>query len=390
MGVINGNSEDIILEAAVQVCHTMMCDTTLAPLIVHSSKTLSLTLTESLARWLIAGHRSDLDIRLTKMMVGEVCIHLRNQLDRGSAMTAIVDHILVPSARLLVALENDEREIVQQFMKEMKELITSYLFNGKLHAVYVSSLTALYSEEAKQELPKCVKSLLLSLISAAENEPVEITRCLVSELLYNFSVLFKNQYRNYLKIVILVCHLLGLPVPNTTISSALENSHTAQELKPLCLQKEKQEVLLYSILKCVDSVWLDLAVELDGLTLAEWFKMLGQKLITTSLVSQHGYKCLHILLAANPQDTSALILKNLWSIYCSDANTGLDADDAVYSAYDELLCELLEVCLKLHKLPQMLDSILSGLNGDSVNLENHLIIPASLLVFEGKMLLPPR
>lgn len=386
--VISGSSEDSTREAAVQVCYTMMSSTTLAPVITHSPAHC-LSLTKSLIRWLLEGHKSHEEVTLTKMMLAEVGIHLRSQSDRNLAMASVIDNLLIPSARLVVYFEEDQRKVVQQLLMDMKELITRNLFHKELLPVYSNSLATVFSEETKEDLSSNLEKLLLTIISAFEKEPLEVTQYLLREFFQSFSYRFKNQEGLYFQMFLLFCHILNVSLPKTKVSSVLQNSLAAQKLKPLGLQKEKQEALLYSVLLAIDSASLDLTKSLQGITLGVWLENLGRHLVKDSPVSPYGYKCFHLLLAAVPQAISPIILKNIWCIYCYSDNTTM-SQDALYLSYDELLCKVLEVYIKRQNVPDLLGKLLSGWKHNSYKLENQMIIPDSLIIYEGKMVIPPQ
>ncbi|XP_071515619.1 uncharacterized protein [Panulirus ornatus] len=388
--VINSGLEDIVREGAIKVCHTMVSNPTLAPLVTHSSEHC-LFLTKGLIKWLLEGHKSDLDVTLTLMMTVEVSSHLRSQPKRNWAMTAVIDHLLLLAARLVVVFLDDDRELVQKLLKEVKMVISTNLFQNELIAMYRDTLSTLLSEETKAVLSSEVDKLLVLILSAIENELVEVSQCLLKEFLNEFLLRFKGHGALHYQIVIVLCHMLDVSIPSPKIPCIEKNSLAAQKLKPSKLDKGKQEALLYSILYVVESSSLDLMANVSGVNFSTWLESLGEMLTSTSPESTHGYKCLRILLAVIPEFMSNCILIRLCDICCYNNVHDIAASkDALYSAYDDLLCEILEVFIKLRNITEMLGKIVFGLNENSASLDNQQIIPDSLLVYEGKLLFPPR
>lgn len=388
--IINSSSEDSVCEGAIKVCHTLVSNPALAPLLTHSTEHC-LFLTKGLMKWILEGHKNDLDVTLTMMMTLEVSTHLRSQPNRNRAMVAVIDHLLLPTARLVAVFQDDERELVQKLLKEMKSVVSVNLFQNELICMYSETLSILLSKETKAMLSSNVDNLLTLILSAVENELTEVTQCLLREFLSEFSVRFKSHGALHYQMVIVMCHMIDVSILNPKIPSIEKNSLAAQKLKPSNLDKGKQEALLYSILCAVESVSLDLMANVGGVNFSTFLESLGEMLMKTSFKSTHGYKCLQILLSVLPQFMSNLILKGLWDIYCyKNVHEIVASKDALYSTYDDLLCEVLEVCIRLRNIPKMFGKILFGLKENSANLENHQIIPNSLLVYEGKLLFPPR
>ncbi|KAG7160257.1 uncharacterized protein LOC121876485 [Homarus americanus] len=388
--IINSSSEDSVREAAVKVCHTMMSNLVLAPLITHSHDHC-IFLIKGLVNWLLEGHKSDFDVTLTMKMTQEIGTHLQSQPNRVQALVSVVDHLLIPCARLNAAFQDDKREIVQNLLKEVKLVVSMNLFNHELFSVYNGSLHTLFFEETKATLSTDVEKLLLSIRSAVEDEEVQVSQFLLAEFLTEFSIRMKNKHILHYEMLIVLCHMLDVSFPDFKMPSIEKNSLAAQNLKPTKLDKGKQEALLFSILRAVESCSWDFATKVKHVSLSIWLDSLGDMLAKSMPATVQGYKCLHILLIMLPQEMSNHIFKNLMNIYrytkVSDMAPGMDA---LYSAYDDLLCETLEVCVKLRNLPKMLSRILIGLKEHKSSLENQKIIPESLLVYEGKLLLPPR
>nr|XP_045617905.1 uncharacterized protein LOC123770265 [Procambarus clarkii]XP_045617906.1 uncharacterized protein LOC123770265 [Procambarus clarkii]XP_045617907.1 uncharacterized protein LOC123770265 [Procambarus clarkii] len=387
--IINSSSEDSLREGAIELCHTLLSNPAVAPLVTHSAHHC-LSLTKGLINWLIEGHKSDLDVTLTLMASLEVGTHLRIQPDRSSALLSVVDHLLLPHARLNVALKSDEREIVQKLLKEIKLLVFENILHYKLVNQFTTTLSNLFSEETKVSLDTVVEKLLMSIVSAIKTE-VEVSQYLLAEFITEFVVRIKNKVLHY-QMLIVACHMLDVPWPESKKIPSLEkNSLIGQKLKPSCLAKEKQEALLYSVLSAAESTSIDLTVNVKGMSLKTWLENLGEVLMKTTPETTEGYLCHRTLLKMIPQFMSGLVMKNLWILYCYKKVPHVTrASKVLYAAYDDLLCDVLAVCVSLRNIDNTLRRILSGLREDTASLKNQQIIPDSLLVYEGQLLLPPR
>lgn len=383
--VINSNSDTVLREKAVSVCHSLMSNPVLAPLVTHSLGHC-LLLSKGLLTWVLEDHIDDLSVSIATVMILEVGTRLQSHLDRMRVMTNVTEHLLLPSARLAVSAKDDERKVMQELLKELKSLISTSLFHSELINYYNNAFILLFSE-AKAVLTDDVVKFLQLIVSYIENEPVEVMQFLLGEIYLQFMTKFKAQKNLHCQMLVVLCHALGITVQNPKVPSIVENSFAAQKLRAFNIDAKKKEVLLYSLLCIIQDASLNIIKDGD---VDIFLKGLGEILVMTAPVSCEGYKCLQVLLAVIPQFMSNLIMKSVWNIYCCKTpdNTALMGD--LYSAYDDLLCNVLEVCVRLRNLPKMFEKMLSAMKEKSSDLKNQEIIPEALHAHEERLIFPPR
>lgn len=386
--IINSSLEDTIRENAIIACHVLLSNPVLAPLITRSAEHC-IFLTKGLIQWLVEGHQSDLDVTLTLMATLEAGAHLRIQRDVSNAFLSVIDHFLLPHARLNVVLKNNKREIVQKLLKKINSVVTENLFKSKLVNLFTQSLDVLLSEETKESLSTVVETLLVFVVSAVENESLEISQFLLTKFFSGFSAQFRSKVLPY-QMLIVLCHMLDVSLSRSEIPSLEKNSFAVQKLKSSNIDKEKQEALLFCILNAAESSSMDVTASVRGVSLKQWLENLGETLLKTAPLTPEGYHCLRTLLVMIPQAMSGLILKNLWNICFKKVPVMTQSMTALYSAYDDLLCDVLGVCVRMRHIPKTFSRILFGFKKDIAFLENQQIIPDTLLVYEGQLLLPPR
>lgn len=384
MDVINIDSNTELRGKAVSVCHSLMTNPVLASLVTHSLGRC-LLLSKGLIMWLLEGNTDDLSVTIATMMITEVATRLQAHVDKVNVMSNVSEHLLLPSAKLAVAMKGDDRKQIQELLKEIQSLITTSLFHGELINHYNSAFTLLFSE-AKAVLTDDFVNFLQLIVTYIESEPVEVSQCILGEVYRQFLVKFKAQTNLHCQMLIVLCHSLGITLQNPKLPSIVAKSFSAQKLRALNTSEEKKEVLLYSLLHVIQEASLNIPKDGDMDIL---LKSLGELLVATSPVSVEGYKSLQALLILIPQFMSNLILKNMWNIYCCKTPNSSDAKGELHATYDDLLCEVLVVCVRLRNMPKMFEKMLAALKDESANLKNQTI-PESLEAQEGRSVFPPR
>lgn len=382
--VININSNTELRGKAVSVCHSLMTNPVLAPLVTHSLGRC-LLLSKGLITWLLEGNTDDLSVTSATMMITKVGARLQAHVDKVNVMSSVSEHLLLPSAKLAVAMKGDGRKQMQELLKEIQSLITTSLFHGELINHYNNAFTLLFSE-AKAVLTDDFVKFLQLIVTYIESEPVEVSQCILGEVYRQFLMKFKAQTNLHCQMLIVLCHSLGITLQNPKLPSIVAKSFSAQKLRALNTSEEKKEVLLYSLLHVIQEASLNIPKDGDMDIL---LKSLGELLVATSPVSVEGYKSLQALLVLIPQFMSNLILKNMWNIYCCKTPNSSDAKGELHAAYDDLLCEVLVVCVRLRNMPKMFEKMLAALKDESANLKNQTI-PESLEAQEGRSVFPPR
>ena len=362
-----------------------MSNPVLAPLVTHSHGHC-LLLSKGLITWLLEGHTDDLSVAIATVMIREVGMRLQSQLDKMKVMTNVTEHLLLPSARLAVSLKDNEEEKVKELLKEMKSLIATSLFHSELVHYYNNAFTLLFSE-TKAVLTDEVIKFLQVIVSHIECEPVEVMQYLLGEIYFQFMMKFKAQKNLHCQMLVVLCHALGIAIKNPKVPSIIENSFAAQKLTVFDINAKKKEVLLHSLLCIIQDVSMNIAKDGDVDIL---LKSVGETLVMTAPVTCEGYKCLQILLALIPQFMSNLIIKSVWNIYCCKTPDNIESVGDLYSIYDDLLCKVLEVCVRLRNLPKMFEKMLSAMKEKSSELKNQDIIPESLHVQKERLIFPPR
>ncbi|KAK8399199.1 hypothetical protein O3P69_003369 [Scylla paramamosain] len=383
--VINSSADTALREKAVIVCHCLMSNPVLAPLVTHSLSHC-LLLCKGLIAWLLEGHLGDANVAVTSLLIGEVGTRLQSHLDKVKVMTSVTGHLLLSSARLAVSARADERKEMQDLLKELKSLLATSLFHSELVKNYSTAFTLIFSE-TKAILNDKIIEFLQVIVSYIESEPVEVMQFLLAQIFSLFMMKFKAHKIMHCQLLVVLCHALGITIQNPKVPSLVQNSFAAQKLRISYINGRKKEVLLYSLMCVLQDASLNITKDGDiDLVL----KSVGETLVKAAPVCSAGYKCLQVLLALIPQFMSNLIMKNVWNIYCCKTPDNTAAVEELYSSYDDLLCGVLEVCVKLRNLPKMFEKMLSALKEKSAELKDHVIIPESLHAHQERLIFPPR
>lgn len=367
------------------MCQCLTSNPVLAPLVTHSLSHC-LLLSKGLIAWLLEGHSGDTSVAVTSVLIGEVVTRLQSHLDKVKVMTSITEHLLLPSARLAVIAKDDERKEMQDLLKEMKSLIATSLFHSEILKKYNSAFTLLFSE-TKAVLNDEIIGFLQTVVSYIESEPVEVMQFLLVQIFSLFIMRFKAQKTLNCQLLVVLCHALGITIQNPKVPSLVHNSFVAQKLRASDVDDKKKEVLLYHLLCTLRDSSLIIVKDEDIDLL---LKGVGETLVKAAPVSSAGYKCLQVLLAVCPLFMSNLITKNMWNIYCCKTPNNIATLGELYCSYDDLLCEILEVCVNLRNLHKMLEKMLSAVKEERAQLKDHEIIPESLHAHQEKLILPPR
>ncbi|XP_045129896.1 uncharacterized protein LOC123515415 isoform X2 [Portunus trituberculatus] len=383
--VINSSADTALREKAVMICHCLMSNPLLAPLVTHSLNHC-LLLSKGLVAWLLEGHMGDANVAVAAMLIGEVGSRLQSHADKGKVMTSVTEHLLLPSARLAVSARDDERKEMQDLLKEMKLLIATSLFHTELLDNYKNAFMIIFSETKARVTHKII-SLLQVIASYIESEPIEVMQHLLAETLYEFMMKFRTYKTLHCQLLVVLCHALGITINNPKVPSLVQDTFISQKLRPSVIDERKKEVLLHSLLCVIQNIPIHFVRDGDIDLL---LKGVGEILVNAVPVSSAGYKCLQVLLAIVPTFMSNLIVQNVWDIYCCKSPDNTASVGELYSSYEELLCKVLEVCVRLRNLPRMFEKMFSALKTKSEQLKDQEIIPESLHAHQERLIFPPR
>ncbi|KAK4310865.1 hypothetical protein Pmani_017598 [Petrolisthes manimaculis] len=389
--IINSRAEDTVLESALDVCGILLKNPALAPLITHSPAYCFL-LCKGVIKWLLEGHTRDQDVVLATTLILEASTHIRSQSDKSVAMLLVLSHLFVPYYRLLAMYKDDERSPIQQLLKEIRDVVYKSLLQRTLVHSYASVLGAYNAEEKFTGMSNDVEKLFVEICGVLESEAVEVAQCMLSEFISEFLTEYKKIILQY-PFLGLLCHMLGVNAGNNKLARPIKYGIVVHKLKIRGLNKKRQEALLYSIFLALESASIDWkeSFEEDGKEdLSTWLEALCEKLLMSPPNTVQGFKCYEILLHIQPQPVSDLLLSRLFNLH-SFSNPGTeDTTQACYSAYDDLMCEVLDTCVKLRNLPKLFSKMIEGLKEMSTKLNNLHILPESLIIYEGELLFPPR
>lgn len=394
---MSSTCEDSTQPSAVRVCWAIMSNPAMAPVISHNPAHC-FTLARGLASWILEGHRSDEDIEFAQKVIRELEIHLRSQADRKSGMRSVVEHLLLPMARLNATFKENENPNVKKLVTNYKMTVTVTLFESELLRHYEMTLDALFAKESKATMSEEVKMLFETLISAIENEPVEVASCLLSDVFSQFIYKYHNQPLLHFKFLIVLCYLIGLSPSKTMGSSVIANSIVGHIIKPPDISQTRKERLLLSLLKVVEFKSLDLSMKLGIESLKAWLGKVMHKQLFQPPASTSGFKCFSTLIAILPQMMANLAVKsyNLLLGSTKSKKTDTPSDDpteskeAMYLAFEDLFCEILNVYDQLRDIPKLIEGILQGLKNKPTLLSGRAVVSESLIIYEGHLLLPPR
>lgn len=397
MNLVSSSYEDGPQPSAVRVCWAIMSNPTLAPLIVRNTAHC-LTLAQGLASWILKGHKSDEDIELAQKVIRELEMSLRSQLDHKYGMNSVLEHLLLPMARLAAAFKEDKNQNVKLLVVNYRMTVTVNLFENELMQDYKMTLEALFTKESEAVVPKEIKAFFAALVSAIKDEPVEVASCMISDVFSQFIYKYQNQQKLHFQLLVVLCYLIGVSPSKSSGSHVLADSIAKLKIKPPDISQAKTERILLSLLEVVESKSLDLSSKLGMDTLKAWLGKLVYKQLLHPLASSSGFKCFSILMAILPQVVANMVIKKYNLLFASTEKEETKTPDtdrlcskeAMYQAFEDLVCEVLKVYDQLRDVPGLVNGMLQGITNKQSVLSGKAVVPDSIIIYEGNLLIPPR
>ncbi|XP_068225438.1 uncharacterized protein [Palaemon carinicauda] len=388
------NADCSIQSYAVRITYILLKNPRLSPMVTYRP-VHCLILLEGVIKWILRDHRQDRNITLALMLTEEIGSFMKSNTDNKASISSVMHHVFLPYVRLCSTLKSIDVENVNKLICELKHLLALCLFNEATKQLYVDILSVLFSEETKVSLPEDGSRIFSSLITFINNEPIEISKHLLFEFLSSFTIAYKNYGDMSHRMNILLCFVIGVSVKGSEILAINKNNLACQQIAAQQCSHEKQEALLLSLLLAVKDLHFSHDVTLKAISPKRWLNNLGDLIIKHMLCTAYGVKCLQTLLQISPKDMVDLILNNFCAIVHKCINDTSDSDHQdtakdLSSATDDLLCDVLEVYSQLREAPNMLVNILHSLLKMPKAIANCTIVPESLYIYDGNLLLPPR
>ncbi|XP_064107993.1 uncharacterized protein LOC135216548 [Macrobrachium nipponense] len=387
------NADSSVQTYAVRITYILLQNPRLSPMVTHRP-VHCLILLEGVIKWIMNDHRQDKNVSLALMLTKEIGSFMKSDNDRKASISSVMDHVFLPYVRLCSTSNTEDCENMKKLLFELKQLLSFGLFNETSKEMYMDILSVLFSEETKVTLPADGSQIFSSLIMFINSEPVELCKHLLYEFLTSFAVAYKNCKDMNHRMTIVLCFIIGVSVKGSNILAINKNNLACQQITAQQCSYQKQEALLLSVLVAVKDLHFNHDVTLKSIGPKRWMNNLADLLIKHMLRTASGVQCLQTLLQISPKDVVDLILNNFSPIVKCVSNAvnpdDYDTSKDLASATDDLLCEVLQVYSQLQEAPSMLVNILHSLLKMPKGIGKRTIIPESLYIYDGTLLLPPR
>ncbi|XP_066985984.1 uncharacterized protein [Macrobrachium rosenbergii] len=388
------NADCSVQSYAVRITYILLQNPRLSPMVTHRP-VHCLILLQGVIRWIIKDHRQDTNVNLALMLTQEIGSFMKSDNDKKASISSVIEHVFLPYVRLCSTSKTEDCENMKKLLCELKQLLSLSLFDETSKQMYMDILSVLFSEETKVSLPEDGSQIFSSLIMFINNEPVELCKHLLYEFLTSFSIAYKNYNDMNHRMTIVLCFIIGVSVKGSNILAINKNNLACQQIIAQQCNHHKQEALLLSVLVAVKDLHFNHDVTLKSICPKRWLNNLSDLIIKHLLWTASGVQCLQTLLQISPKDMVDLILNNFCTIVHKCISDTVNSDDYdtskdLASATDDLLCDVLQVYSQLREAPSMLINILHSLLKMPKAIAKCTIIPESLYIYDGKLLLPPR
>ncbi|XP_076043186.1 uncharacterized protein LOC143026525 [Oratosquilla oratoria] len=366
-----------VREKAVGVCGVLAASPHLSHLLTPQ---FSPTITSSVFLWIYDENLCDENMILAQTLVKDVDSHLHGQ--GSKAIEIVVEHLLLQAAKLISKLNVEKTNVAKKLIDEIERVLASHLFNKDVKNLYSTMLGTILCKESKKLLPRAMQKLLTLIISAVTSEDAETVICLLNLVYGNFVHRYKQEAVLQYQMFVAVCHILGFASVDENHICVDNNSLAGNQLSSQeRLEPDVQETLLSSVLSIAREAKIDVTTEINGVSLNVWLKGMLSVFIKRPPVTVHGYGCVQNALAYSPMIIIEQI-SNFFSVVLLCEKT-----DAMYDSFDSLLCDILDVYVRLRLVPKLYSVILMSLQENKSKLEAVHVVPGPA---KTDFLLPPR